>query len=237
MKFICLEKDEIASVIADRIVSIINSKDKPVLGLATGSTPLPLYAELVKRYKDGKVSFKNVKTYNLDEYIGLDGSNNQSYRYFMNHNLFNLIDIDLNNTNVPNGLIKNEDPSYYDEMIKEVGGIDIQVLGIGSDGHIAFNEPGSSFDSLTHIEALKESTIKDNSRFFSSIDDVPKYSITMGLKSIMNAKEIVLIATGKAKAKVISELKKGYISEDLPASILNKHNNVTIYVDEEANSL
>ena len=237
MKFIVLNKDDIAKDIADRIVSLIKTKERPVLGLATGSTPLPLYEELIKRYKKGEVSFKNVKTFNLDEYIGLDELNDQSYRYFMNHNLFSHIDIDLNNTYVPNGLIKNEDPSYYDKMIKEAGGIDIQVLGIGTDGHIAFNEPGASFDSLTHIEALKESTIKDNSRFFDSIDDVPRYAITMGLKSIMNAKEIVLIATGKAKAKVISELKKGIISNDLPASILNKHNNVTIYVDEEANSL
>ena len=237
MKFIVLNKDDIAKDIADKIVSLIKTKERPVLGLATGSTPLPLYEELIKRYKKGEVSFKNVKTFNLDEYIGLDELNDQSYRYFMNHNLFNHIDIDLNNTYVPNGLIKDEDPSYYDKMIKEAGGIDIQVLGIGTDGHIAFNEPGASFDSLTHIEALKESTIKDNSRFFASIDDVPRYAITMGLKSIMNAREIVLIATGKAKAKVISELKKGIISNDLPASILNKHNNVTIYVDEEANSL
>ena len=237
MKFVVLNKDDIAKDIADRIVSLIKTKERPILGLATGSTPLPLYEELIKRYKKGEVSFKNVKTFNLDEYIGLDELNDQSYRYFMNHNLFSHIDIDLNNTYVPNGLIKNEDPSYYDKMIKEAGGIDIQVLGIGTDGHIAFNEPGASFDSLTHIEALKESTIKDNSRFFDSIDDVPRYAITMGLKSIMNAKEIVLIATGKAKAKVISELKKGIISNDLPASILNKHNNVTIYVDEEANSL
>ncbi len=237
MKYVVLNKDDIAKDIADRIVSLIKTKEKPVLGLATGSTPLPLYEELIKRYKEGEVSFKNVKTFNLDEYIGLDELNDQSYRYFMNHNLFSHIDIDLNNTYVPNGLIKDEDPLYYDKMIKEAGGIDIQVLGIGTDGHIAFNEPGASFDSLTHIEALKESTIKDNSRFFASIDDVPRYAITMGLKSIMNAREIVLIATGKAKAKVISELKKGIISNDLPASILNKHNNVTIYVDEEANSL
>lgn len=237
MKFIVLNKDDIAKDIADRIVSLIKTKERPILGLATGSTPLPLYEELIKRYKEGEVSFKNVKTFNLDEYIGLDELNDQSYRYFMNHNLFSHIDIDLNNTYVPNGLIKDEDPLYYDKMIKEAGGIDIQVLGIGTDGHIAFNEPGASFDSLTHIEALKESTIKDNSRFFASIDDVPRYAITMGLKSIMNAREIVLIATGKAKAKVISELKKGIISNDLPASILNKHNNVTIYVDEEANSL
>lgn len=237
MKFVVLNKDDIAKDIADKIVSLIKTKERPVLGLATGSTPLPLYEELIKRYKKGEVSFKNVKTFNLDEYIGLDEFNDQSYRYFMNHNLFNHIDIDLNNTYVPNGLIKDEDPSYYDKMIKEAGGIDIQVLGIGTDGHIAFNEPGASLDSLTHIETLKESTIKDNSRFFASIDDVPRYAITMGLKSIMNAREIVLIATGKAKAKVISELKKGIISNDLPASILNKHNNVTIYVDEEANSL
>ena len=121
MKFVCMSKDDIAKDIAQRIISIINSKDKPILGLATGSTPLPLYAELVKAYKEGKVSFKKVKTFNLDEYIGLDESNDQSYRYFMNHNLFNHIDINLKNTNVPNGLIKDEDPSYYDRLIKEAG--------------------------------------------------------------------------------------------------------------------
>ena len=181
---------------------------------------------MIKAYQEGKVSFKNVKTFNLDEYLGLDGNHDQSYRYFMNHNLFNHIDINEENTHVP-GFINS------DEEIALKGGIDIQLLGLGSDGHIAFNEPGTPFDSLTHITELTEQTISDNSRFFASIEDVPTKAVTMGLKSIMNAKKIVLIATGKNKADVVRQLIHGEISEALPCSILKKHDDVTIYVDSD----
>ncbi len=152
----------------------------------------------------------------------------------MNKNFCKYIDIDINNTHVPSAFVKtNEEAQKYDEMIKKMGGIDVQLLGLGSDGHIAFNEPGTSFDSLTHIVDLTEQTIKDNSRFFNRIEDVPTQACTMGLKSIMNAKKVVLIATGKSKKGVIDRLVKGEFSEDLPVSILEKHDNATIYVDKE----
>ena len=230
MKFVCMKKDDIAKAIADRIVSIINSKEKPILGLATGSTPLPLYNELVKRYEEGKVSFKKVTSFNLDEYLGLNPDNDQSYRYFMNHHLFDHIDINKDNTNFPSV----DNYAVYDKMIEDAGGVDLQVLGIGSNGHIAFNEPGTPFESLTHVTKLAESTIKDNSRFFESIDEVPKEAISMGLSSILKSKRIVLIA-GLNKSRIIGELKKEIITENIPASILNKHNNTTIYIEKAGN--
>jgi glucosamine-6-phosphate deaminase len=201
MEIKILNKEEIDKIVADKIAKLIKNKPNAVLGLATGSTPLGVYKNLINLNKKGKVSFKNVSTFNLDEYVGIDETHNQSYRYFMNKNLFDEIDIDKNNTHFPNN--KTSTPEVYDEQIKVAGGIDFQVLGIGSNGHIAFNEPNTPFDSLTHIVNLTDSTIKDNSRFFNSIDEVPTKAVSMGLKSIMSASEIVLIATGKNKAKQI----------------------------------
>lgn len=238
MKVVIGNEEHISSLIAEEFIKVINEKEKPVIGLATGTSPLKVYADLVAANKEGRVSFKNVTTFNLDEYVGLDGNHNQSYRYFMNDNLFNHIDIDKKNTNVLLGV--GDYVSFmnkYDQMIKDAGGIDIQILGIGSDGHIAFNEPGTSFDSLTHETELTEQTIKDNSRLFNDISEVPTRAVTMGLKSIMNAKKIVLIATGKNKAKAVYGMLKGPISEDMPCSILQKHKDVTVYVDEDAYSL
>ena len=204
---------------------------------STGSTPEGVYKLLVEAYNKKEVSFKNVKSYNLDEYVGLEETHNQSYRYFMNSHLFNHIDIKLENTHIPSNKDDENNLEIYDQKIKEAGGIDIQILGIGSNGHIAFNEPGTSFNSNTHIVTLKESTISDNSRFFNSIDEVPKQAITMGLNSIMQAKRIILIAFGKNKQEAIYKMMALDPSEELPASILQNHPNVTIYCDEDAASL
>ena len=238
MKVVIGTNEEISKLIAEEFIKQINQKPNSVLGLATGTSPLGVYANLVKANKEGRVSFKDVSTFNLDEYIGLEGTHNQSYRYFMNENLFNHIDIDKNKTHVLLGVGDYLDyANKYDDLIASFGGIDLQILGIGSDGHIAFNEPGTSFDSLTHVADLAESTIKDNSRLFNDISEVPTKAVTMGLKSIMNARKIVLIATGKNKAKAIAGLLSGVKSIDNPSTVLVDHPDCTIYVDEDAYSL
>ncbi len=229
-----LSISEIYQEVSTTIVSLINKKPKAILGLATGGTAIGVYEQLVKAYKDKKVSFKNVKSFNLDEYYPIEQSNPQSYRSYMNHNFFDHVDINKINTFFPS--IDNFEK--YDQVIGVEGGIDFQILGIGSNGHIAFNEPGTSFNSLTHIVKLADSTIKDNARFFNNqIKLVPTQAISMGLRTIMNARQIVLIATGKNKAKVIKQLIEQEASVDLPASILKTHPNVTIYLDEDAASL
>ena len=234
MNYIVTENyEDLSRKAANIIAAVVINKPNAVLGLATGSTPLGVYKTLIEKYKKDEVSFKKVKTFNLDEYVGLSDTHKQSYRYFMNTNLFDHIDIDKKNTNFPNS----RTPNTYDSKIEKAGGIDFQVLGIGSNGHIAFNEPNTPFDSLTHIVELTQSTIKDNSRFFDKIEDVPTKAVSMGLKSIMNAKEIVLIATGKNKAKAIAKLLKEEPNKTLPASILKTHPNVTIYCDEKSASL
>ena len=238
MKVIVGNNEKISEMIAEDFIKVVNAKENAVLGLATGTSPLLVYANLAKANKEGRVSFKKCTTFNLDEYVGLEGTHNQSYRYFMNENLFNHIDIDKKNTNVLLGVGDYKSfMNKYDKMIEDAGGIDIQILGIGSDGHIAFNEPGTSFDSLTHETELTEQTIRDNSRLFNDISEVPTRAVTMGLKSIMNARKIVLIATGRNKAEAVYGLIKGPITEDMPCSILQKHPDVTIYVDEDAYSL
>ena len=238
MKVVIGNNEKISALIAEEFIKQVNEKPNCVLGLATGTSPLKVYANLVQACKDGRVSFKDVKTFNLDEYIGLEGTHNQSYRYFMNDNLFNHIDINKENTHVLLGV--GDYLAYannYDNLIKQAGGIDLQILGIGSDGHIAFNEPGTPFDSLTHVAELAESTIVDNSRLFNDISEVPTKAVTMGLRSIMNAKKIVLIATGKNKARAIFNLLKGPKTEEVPCSILQDHPDCTLYVDDDAYSL
>ena len=238
MKVVVGNNEKISALIAEEFIKVINKKPNAVLGLATGTSPLQVYADLAKANKEGRVTFKDVATFNLDEYIGLEGTHNQSYRYFMNENLFNHIDINKERTHVLKGT--GDYLAYanqYDKLIEEFGGIDIQILGIGSDGHIAFNEPGTPFDSLTHVAELAESTIIDNSRLFNDISEVPTKAVTMGLRSIMNARKIVLIATGKNKAKAIYNLLKGPKTEEVPCSILQDHKDCTIYCDEEAYSL
>ena len=237
MELIIATKEEINQIVSKEIIDLINKNNNCVLGLATGSTPEGVYKLLVEAYNKKEVSFKNVKSYNLDEYVGLEETHNQSYRYFMNSHLVNHIDIKLENTHIPSNKDDENNLEIYDQKIKEAGGIDIQILGIGSNGHIAFNEPGTSFNSNTHIVTLKESTISANSRFFNSIDEVPKHAITMGLNSIMQAKRIILIAFGKNKQEAIYKMMALDPSEELPASILQNHPNVTIYCDEDAASL
>ena len=221
MKIIIGNEDYISELISQDFIEVVNKKPNAVLGLATGTSPLKVYANMAKANKEGKVSFKDVTTFNLDEYVGLDGTHNQSYRYFMNENLFNFIDVDKARTNVLKGVGDYVTfMNNYDNMIANAGGIDIQILGIGSDGHIAFNEPGTSFDSLTHETELTEQTIKDNSRLFNDISEVPTRAVTMGLKSIMNAKKIVLIATGK-KLVLICDRHK-YTTEQIMYSTRNR---------------
>lgn len=237
MKLEILEKEQIYSKVAGEIANLIHEKPNCVLGLATGSTPIGIYEQLIKLHKNNGLSFRTVKTYNLDEYIGLNPNHDQSYAYFMNRNLFNHIDIDKNNVHIPDGINYNDAIKNYDLNIASDGGIDLQILGIGSNGHIAFNEPGTSLNTLTHIVKLKDSTRKDNSRFFSSIEKVPTHAITMGLASIIRAKRIVLIATGENKKDAIYRLFNEEISKNLPASILKIHPNVTIYCDQDAAKL
>ncbi|HCG76967.1 MAG: glucosamine-6-phosphate deaminase [bacterium (Candidatus Ratteibacteria) CG_4_10_14_3_um_filter_41_18] len=226
---------EAAKVVKKRILKKLNL----VLGLATGSTPLGLYQELVRMHKEEDLSFKKVKTFNLDEYYGLDPDHPQSYRYFMNANLFSQIDIDLANTHVPDGLAKDIGKYCleYEEEIEKYGGIDLQVLGIGSDGHIGFNEPGSSLGSRTRIKTLNEQTVADNSRFFKNIDEVPKYAITMGVGTIIDAKEIILLASGKNKSRVVAQAIEGPVTSQITASMLQVHPKVMVILDEDAASL
>jgi len=216
---------------------ILAAKPNAILGFATGSTPLDLYAELVRLNKAGEISFKDVTSFNLDEYVGLSPKHDQSYRYFMEHNLFNHIDIDLARTHVPSGLdVSDEALAGYDEAIKAAGGVDMQLLGIGINGHIGFNEPGTPLESLTHVVTLTESTREANKRFFASIDEVPTHAATMGIKTVMNARKIMLIALGENKADAIRATIKGPVTPDCPASVLQLHPDVVVFLDEGAAS-
>ena len=221
---------ELSRRAADIIAAQVILKPDAVLGLATGSSPIGLYQNLVKRYQDGELDFSAVHSVNLDEYRGLDGDNDQSYRYFMNDNLFNHVNILPENTNVPNG--KADDAAAegkrYDALIRELGGIDIQLLGIGLDGHIGFNEPDTCFTGPTHEVELDPSTIEANARFFASIDDVPRSAITMGMMSIMQARKVLLIASGSNKKAIMEKALFGPITPEVPASILQLHPDLTV---------
>lgn len=236
MKIFIDTPEKVAEMAAQRYVELLKEKPNAILGGATGSTPLLLYAELVRLNKAGEVSFAKAKSFNLDEYVGLDGTHDQSYRYFMDKNLFEHIDIDMANTRVPSGL-DTTIAAEYDKEIEAAGGIDMQLLGIGNNGHIGFNEPGTPFGSNTHVVELTESTRQANARFFESIDDVPTHAVTMGIKTVMNAKKVILIATGKAKAPIVREFIKGDVTEEVPASVLQLHPNVEVFLDHEAASL
>lgn len=227
---------EMSKTAADMMASQIILKPDSVLGLATGGTPIGFYKELVNLYKQGKFSFKEVKTFNLDEYYGLDKSNPQSYHYYMMENLFKHIDIDLENVNIPDGTAKDidEECRAYEDKIRKAGGIHMQLLGIGINGHIGFNEPDVKFEAITHLVNLDEETIEANSRFFSSIEEVPRSAISMGIKTIMHSKKILLLAAGSEKAQVIERMINGPITPELPASILQLHPDVTLIVDKEA---
>lgn len=230
--------DEMSRLAADEIAAVIKDDNACVLGLATGSTPIGIYRNLVSDYEEGLISFKDVQTFNLDEYVGLDGSHDQSYRYFMNSNLFDHVDIDKANTHVPSGTAADVDGecSQYDREIEEAGGVDIQLLGIGHNGHIGFNEPCRDFPKTTHKVKLTDSTIEANSRLFDSIDDVPRYAVTMGIGTIMAARKVLLVASGKDKADIIQKALFGDVEPEVPASILQFHPNVTVVTDQEAAS-
>ena len=236
MKVIIDSAQNIAAMAAQQYVALLKRKPNAILGGATGSTPLGLYAELVRQNKAGEISFKDASSFNLDEYVGLDGTHDQSYRYFMDHNLFDHIDIDKSRTRVPSG-IDVSDPAAYDKEIEAAGGVDLQLLGIGNNGHIGFNEPGTPFGSLTHIVELTESTREANKRFFKSIDEVPTHAVTMGVKTVMQARSIILMAIGPAKAPIMKEMLQGPVTENVPASVLQLHPDVTVYMDYEAAKL
>lgn len=239
MKVIIVKDYEEMSLKAFEVMAeVVKNKPDAVLGLATGSTPIGLYKNMIKDHKENGTSYKSIKTVNLDEYAGLDYSSDQSYVYFMRSNLFDHIDIDLKNTNIENGKAtdRQAECDRYNALLEEMQQ-DIQVLGIGSNGHIAFNEPGTPFGSVTHIVDLAESTIKDNSRMFASIDEVPRQAFTMGLKNIMNAKKVLILANGANKAKAVYGLVKGEVTEDLPASVLQLHPDCVVIADESAASL
>ena len=227
--------DEMSEEALKIVLDVVKNNPNAVLGLATGSTPLGLYAKMSEDHKNNGTSYANCSAVNLDEYVGLDINSDQSYVYFMRENLFKNIDIKPENTHIENGKAEDKEAECerYNALLDELVQ-DIQVLGIGSNGHIAFNEPGTPFDSVTHIVDLAESTIKDNSRLFNSIDEVPRQAFTMGLSNIMNAKKIIILANGEGKAYAINELVNGEIREEIPASILRNHPDCTLICDELA---
>lgn len=237
MRVIQLESEEkLHELVAQEIIQRIQNNPKVVLGLATGSTPIGVYRKLVEDHKKNGTSYKQVTTFNLDEYIGLSPDHPQSYHAYMKEHLFEHIDIPSNQAHLPNGLASdlNVECQQYEQLIQQAGGIDLQILGIGLNGHIGFNEPGTPFSSETHVVRLTESTRQANSRFFTSIEEVPTHAITMGLNSIMRSKEIFLLITGKQKSEIFHRLMEENVSEVLPASILKHHPNVVVYVDHAA---
>ncbi|MCI8832532.1 MAG: glucosamine-6-phosphate deaminase [Lachnospiraceae bacterium] len=223
-----------AAVIASQIIS----KPDSVLGLATGSTPIGTYKHLVAAYKAGDLDFSQIKSANLDEYRGLTKDNDQSYYYFMNNHLFQHVNIDPANTNIPDGT--NNDPdaecARYEEVIKSLGGVDLQLLGLGHDGHMGFNEPCDHFDKITHCVDLTEMTIEANKRFFASADDVPRQAYTMGCGTIMRAKKILILVSGADKADILYQVVNGPVTPQVPASLLQFHPDVILIADEAAMS-
>ncbi len=228
--------EEMGEKACDLIVEKVNSLDNPVLGLATGSTPEGMYQQMIDSFQRNEVSFTKTTTFNLDEYVGLSGNNPNSYRFYMNDKLFKHIDLPANRAYLPNGDADDlqKECRDYETLMYKAEYIDVQVLGLGLNGHIGFNEPGTAFDSRTHIVDLDETTRKANARFFDSLDDVPKKAITMGIETIMESKKILLLVAGEKKAEAVYRLVNGETSEEFPASILQKHENVTLIADEEA---
>jgi glucosamine-6-phosphate deaminase len=224
-----------ANIISAQV--ILNGQS--VLGLATGSSPIGVYKQLIEWYKKGDIDFSEVTSINLDEYRGLGPDSKQSYRYFMNENFFNHININQANTHVPNGMEPDADKECkrYEQLIHDKGGIDMQLLGLGHNGHIGFNEPGAAFEADTHCVMLSASTIEANKRFFENADEVPRQAYTMGIRTIMQAKRIVIIVSGINKAEIVKQAFFGPITPEVPASVLQLHNNVTLVGDEAALSL
>ena len=221
-----------ANIISAQVIM----KPNWVLGLATGSTPIGTYDQLVEWYNKGDLDFSEVTTVNLDEYKGLPRTNDQSYYYFMHQHLFDRVNIDPERTNVPNGMEPDAEKECgrYEELIRSLGGVDLQLLGLGHNGHIGFNEPGEAFEKETHCVDLTESTIEANKRFFASADDVPKQAYTMGIKTIMQAKKILIVVNGENKADIVERAFFGPVTPEVPASILQLHNDVTLVGDEAA---
>jgi len=223
---------------AHLFVGQILQKPDSVLGLATGSTPVGLYKELIKFYNEGMIDFRNVIAFNLDEYLGLQPDHTQSYAKFMKDNLFEHINLDSGNYHIPSGTATDFEAECdrYESLIAQAGGIDLQILGIGRNGHIGFNEPDIKFEAITHVVELDDQTISDNARFFDNIEAVPKKAISMGIKTIMQSRGIILLASGHEKAEAVAGMVSGKITPELPASVLQLHPNVTIIVDEAAAS-
>ncbi|MGN1400041.1 MAG: glucosamine-6-phosphate deaminase [Bacillus sp. (in: firmicutes)] len=224
---------------AKKVIGLVRKKPNATLGLATGSTPIGLYQYLVEDHLKNNTTYQEVKTVNLDEYIGLDKEDQNSYFTFMREKLFNHLDIQLSNTNIPNGTADDleKEAAEYEKHIHDIGGVDLQILGIGHNGHIGFNEPGTAFSSRTHVIELADRTRQANAYHFNSIEEVPTHAITMGIQSIMDSREIILLASGASKAEAIKRLVYGEITEEFPASALRLHKRVSIIADEEALSL
>ncbi len=235
---IYIEKDyeAMSRAAAELLLQTVKECPQAVLGLATGSTPIGMYQELVRAYQRGEADFSQTVSYNLDEYYPISHDSDQSYHYFMKENLFRHINISLENTHVPSGEAQDvaKAAEEYDEAVYALGGVDLQVLGIGNNGHIGFNEPAETFAKGTGLVDLTISTIEANSRFFESIDDVPKKAVSMGIATIMQAKKIILLASGKGKAGIIAQTILGEITPQVPASALQLHRDVTFFLDEEA---
>lgn len=230
--------NEMSRKAAHLFVGQILQKPDSVLGLATGSTPVGLYKELIKFYKEGMIDFRSVMAFNLDEYLGLKPDHAQSYAKFMQDNLFEHINMQSEKYHIPSGTATDFEAECdrYEDLIAQAGGIDLQILGIGRNGHIGFNEPDIKFEAITHVVQLDEQTISDNARFFNNIEEVPKKAISMGIKTIMQSRGIILLASGQEKADAVAGMVSGKITPELPASVLQLHPNVTIIVDEAAAS-
>ena len=237
MKIVCCnDYCEMSRVAADIVADVVKNKPNCVLGLATGSTPEGMYAELIAKYQGGELDFSAVTTVNLDEYYPITPENEQSYRYFMNTKLFDHINVDKANTHVPNGNAEDAaaEAARYEAFVRELGGADIQVLGIGRNGHIAFNEPAEELYPATHVTSLTADTVEANARFFESIDQVPTLALTMGMGTILSAKKIIILANGKGKHEAVKTMLSGMVSTNCPASFLNLHADVTLICDTAA---
>jgi glucosamine-6-phosphate deaminase len=237
---VIIQKDyeQMSRTAADIVVEVLNAKPNAVLGMATGSTPLGLYQELVRLHRQEQIDFSHVTCFNLDEYVGLPPNHPQSYHYFMHENFFKHVNIPPENINIPSGSTSNYPAfcAWFEQRIDECGGIDLQILGIGSDGHIAFNEPTSSLSSRTRLKTLSKQTIDDNARFFENRADVPIYAITMGVGTILEARKLLLLASGKAKAKAIARTIEGPVTSMITASAIQFHRDAKVIIDEEAAS-
>ncbi|MCD7737488.1 MAG: glucosamine-6-phosphate deaminase [Lachnospiraceae bacterium] len=237
MRIICTKDyGQVSRKAANIIFAQVTLKPDSVLGLATGSSPVGTYRYLIERYQKGDIDFGRIRTVNLDEYAGMDLNNGNSYAAFMQTNFFEHINVPPENTNIPNGMAadQKEECARYDEVIQALGGIDLQLLGIGSNGHIGFNEPGDVFSERTHHVALAEATIEANKRFFSKKEDVPRFAYTMGIYDIMQAERVIMVACGKQKAEIIKKAFTEPVTPRVPASILQFHRNFTLIADEEA---